>query len=233
MKFFDSANPLFDHYNVEPMVEEIFKRKIALPLGGSIVIEETEALVAIDVNSGRFKTRSAQETSFKINMQAAEEITRQMRLRDLGGLIVIDFIDMGNRDHIRQLEKHMRELMRYDRARHSLTRVSQFGTMQATRQRLRPSLQLRSSGVCPHCGGTGRIRNIETLTLNALRRIKAELPRAAGHSIKMLLHPQVADDFQNNMRPELLSLENMYNKKIIVCSEPFAEIGEVRIEQSK
>ncbi len=233
VKLFDSANPLFDHYEVESMVEEIFKREIALPQGGSIVIEETEALVAVDVNSGRFKARSAEETAFKIDMQAAEEITRQIRLRDLGGLIVIDFIDMRSIEHTRTLEKRMRALMRTDRARHSLTRISQFGTMQITRQRLRPSVQRRSSGVCPHCGGTGMIRNLETISLHALRRIKAELLRSSGPSIRVLLHPQVAEDFHNNMRAELLHLENMYNKKIMVCSESSAEITEVRIEQAR
>jgi ribonuclease E len=213
------------------MVEEIFEREINFPHGGGIVIEETEALVAIDVNSGKFKTASAHETAFKINMLAAEEIARQLRLRDLGGLIVIDFIDMRSSEYIRRLERHMREVMRVDRARYSMTRLSRFGIMQITRQRLRPSLTLRSSGVCPHCGGTGRIRNLETISLHALRRIKAELLRAGGKSIRVLLHPQVAQDFHNNMRAQLVHLESAYNKKIIVCSEPFAEIGQVRIEQ--
>jgi ribonuclease E len=215
------------------MVEEIFKRQIALPQGGSIVIEETEALVAIDVNSGRFKTSSAEETAFKINMQAAEEITRQIRLRDLGGLVVMDFIDMNDPKHIRKLEKRVRELMRSDRARYSLTRISQFGTMQMTRQRLRPSIQWRSSGTCPHCGGTGRIQNLETIALQALRRIKAEVLRTTGSSLRVLLHPQVADDFQNMMRTQLVDLESMYNRKIDVFSDPSVELGAVRIEQAK
>jgi ribonuclease E len=122
--------------------------------------------------------------------------------------------------------------MRVDRARYSLTRISQFGTMQITRQRLRPSLQRRSSGVCPQCGGTGRIRNLDTISLHALRKVKAELPRAAGRSVRLILHTRVADDFQNNMRSELVHLENMYNKKIMVSSDSFIEIGEVRIEHT-
>lgn len=231
VKLYDSASPMFDHYDVEPMVEEIYRPRIALPQGGGIVIEETEALVAIDVNSGGFKTGSAEETAFRINMKAADEVVRQIRLRDLGGLIVIDFIDMKSQEHVRSLEKRMRTLMRVDRARYSMSRVSQFGTMQITRQRLRPSLQLRSSGTCPHCGGTGRIRNLETISLHALRKIKAELPRTSGSSVRVLLHPQVQEDFQNNMRAELVHLENVHNKKIIVGSKAFAEIGEIRIEQ--
>jgi ribonuclease E len=232
VKLFDSAKPLFDRYDVESLVEEIFKREIAFPQGGGIVIEETEALVAVDVNSGRFKTGSAEETAYKINMHAAEEITRQIKLRDLGGLIVIDFIDMKSSEHVRKLEKQVRFLMRADRARYSMTRLSRFGLMQITRQRLRPSLTRRSSGVCPQCGGTGRIRNLETISLHALRKIKAELLRSGGASVKVLLHPQVAQDFHNNMRAELVNLENMYSKKIIVCSAPLNEIGQVRIEQT-
>jgi len=232
VKLFDSANPLFDHFDVEPMVEEIFKRKIALPQGGSIVVDETEALVAIDVNSGGFKTGSAEETAYRIDLQAADEIVRQIKLRDLGGLIVIDFIDMTNNDHIRKIEKKMRELMKKDRARYSLSRLSRFGTMQITRQRLGPSLQSRSSGICPYCGGSGRIRNFDTISLRALRKAKAELLRASVSSIRILLHPQVADDFQNKMREELVHLENIHNKKIIVHSEAFAEIDEVKIEHT-
>ena len=232
VKLYDSASPLFDHYDVEPMVAEIFKREIALPQGGSVIIEETEALVAIDVNSGRFRTGSAEQTAYKINMEAADEITRQIRLRDLGGLIVIDFIDMKEQKHVRELEKRVRELMRDDRARYSMTRVSQFGIIEMTRQRLRPSLQGRSSGVCPQCGGTGKIQNLETVSLHALRRIKAEMLRSTGSAIHVVLHPRVAEDFQNNMRVQLVHLENMHNKKIIIRSEPFVEISEVRVEHT-
>ncbi len=232
VKLFPSATPIFDHYEVQPMVEEIYKRKIALPQGGSIVIDETEALVAIDVNSGRFKTKNAEETSFKIDMQAAEEVVRQIKLRDLGGLIVIDFIDMKKHEHIRKLERRVRDLMKTDRARHSMTRISQFGTMQITRQRLRPSLQHRSSGICPQCGGTGRIRNLETVSLEALRKIKAEIPRNNVTSLRVILNPKAAEEFQNNMRAQLAELENTYDKKIIITSEPFIEIGEIRTEQA-
>lgn len=232
VKLYDSASPLFDRYDVESMVEEIYSPRIALPQGGSIVIEETEALVAIDVNSGRFKTRSARTASFKINMQAAEEITRQIRLRDLGGLIVIDFIDMKDSSQVRELERKMRELMRADRARLRLTRISEFGIMQITRQRLRPSLLASSSGVCPHCGGTGRIRNLYSISLEVLRKVKAEISRTSGTSLKILLHPQVAQHFHNMLRKQLVDLENMYNKKIMVSSEPFAQLREVKIEQT-
>lgn len=232
VKLHDSASPLFDHYDIEPMLAEIFKREIALPQGGSVIIEETEALVAIDVNSGRFRTGSAEQTAFKINMKAAEEITRQIRLRDLGGLIVMDFIDMREANHVRALEKRVRELMRDDRARYSMTRVSQFGIIEMTRQRLRPSMQGRSSGVCPQCGGTGRVQNLETVSLHALRRIKAEMLRSASSAIHLVLHPRVAEDFQNNMRAQLVHLENMHNKKIFIRSEPFVELNEVRVEHT-
>jgi ribonuclease E len=139
---------------------------------------------------------------------------------------------MRESKHIRQLEKHVRELMRADRARYTTTRISQFGTMQITRQRLRPSVQWRSSGACPQCGGTGRIQNIETISLQALRRIKAELLRTSGSSLRVMLHPQVTDDFQNMMRSQLVELESMYNRKIIVCSDPSVELGTVRTEQA-
>jgi ribonuclease E len=124
----------------------------------------------------------------------------------------------------------MKDLMRADRARHSISRMSEFGTIQLTRQRLRPSLQQRSSGLCPHCGGTGRIRNLQTISLHALRKIKAALPKASGQSVRALMHPRAAEDFQNEMRQEILNLENMYNKKISVVGEPFSGIGEVKID---
>lgn len=145
---------------------------------------------------------------------------------------MIDFIDMKSQEHIRSLERHLRTVMRIDRAKYSLGRVSQFGTIEITRQRLRPSVQRRSSGNCPHCDGTGRIQSSDTISLQALRRIKAELPKTSGQSIKVILNPKVAEDFQNNMRLEIVNLENMYNKRIIIVSDSFVEVGGIKIEQT-
>lgn len=185
----------------------------------------------MDVNSGSFKKGNEKEVSFKVNMQAAEEIARQLRLRDLGGLIVIDFIDMAEREHTRQLEHRVRTLLRRDRAKTDAGRMSRFGTMEITRQRLRPSLQLLSSDRCPSCRGTGVIPSPETISLKALRKIKSHLSRSQKRAVFALVHPEVAKYLQNNMRRDIVALEDKFSARIVINPDPLAGIDEVKTGQ--
>jgi ribonuclease E len=231
VRLHSGTTPLFEEYSIEQQIEAIYERRIMLPGGGSIVIDETEALVAVDVNSGGFKKGDEKEVSFRVNLQAAEEIARQLRLRDLGGLIVIDFIDMANREHTRQLEHSIRTLLRRDRAKTDFGRISRFGTMEITRQRLRPSIQLLSSDRCSSCRGTGVIPSPETISLKALRKIKSHLSRSPQRAILVLLHPEVAKCIQNNMRRDIVALEDKFSAQIVINSDPLTGIDEVKIGQ--
>jgi ribonuclease E len=231
VRLYTGSAPLFEEYSIEEQIQEVYKRRLPLPGGGSIVIDETEALVAIDVNSGSSRKGDEKESSFKVNMEAAEEIARQLRLRDLGGLVVIDFIDMEDRERVRQLEHRVRTLLRRDRAKTDMSRISRFGTMEITRQRLRPSVQLLSSDRCPSCRGTGVVPSPETVSLKALRTIKSHLSRSPKRTILALLAPEVANYLQNNMRRDILALENKFSTQIVINPDPLIGIDEVKIGQ--
>ncbi|MDN6072896.1 MAG: ribonuclease E, partial [Enterobacterales bacterium] len=175
IKLYTGEIPLFSHYQIESQIESAFQREVRLPSGGSIVIDSTEALTAIDINSAR-ATRGGdiEETAFNTNLEAADEIARQLRLRDLGGLIVIDFIDMTPVRHQREVENRLRDAVRQDRARIQIGRISRFGLLEMSRQRLSPSLGESSHHVCPRCNGTGTVRDNESLSLSILRLIEEE-----------------------------------------------------------
>ncbi len=175
IKLYTGEIPLFSHYQIESQIESAFQREVRLPSGGSIVIDSTEALTAIDINSAR-ATRGGdiEETAFNTNLEAADEIARQLRLRDLGGLIVIDFIDMTPVRHQRAVENRLREAVRQDRARIQISHISRFGLLEMSRQRLSPSLGESSHHVCPRCSGTGTVRDNESLSLSILRLIEEE-----------------------------------------------------------
>src|SRR6202008_126140 len=175
VKLYRDDVPLFSRFQIEHQIESAYSRGVALPSGGPIVIDHTEALVAIDVNSARAtKGGDIEETAFRTNMEAAEEVARQLRLRDLGGLIVIDFIDMESQRNQREVESRLREAMRYDRARVQLGKISRFGLMELSRQRLRPSLAESAYIPCPRCHGIGHIRGTESTALHILRIIQEE-----------------------------------------------------------
>jgi ribonuclease E len=156
VKLFKEKRPIFAQYEIEKQIETIYRNRVPLKSGGSIVIDPTEALVAIDVNSGRWRTgKDVENTAFKTNIEAAEEISRQLRLRDMGGLVVIDFIDMRDKKHIREVEKVLRDKAKEDRAKISLSNISKFGLLELSRQRLRPSIESVSYQACSYCKGRG------------------------------------------------------------------------------
>jgi ribonuclease E len=176
LKYYDDQTvPLFTRFQIESQIESAFNHKVSLPSGGSIVIDHTEALTAIDINSAR-STRGddIEQTALNTNLEAAEEIGRQLRIRDLGGLVVVDFIDMGPQRNQRDVENKLREAVRHDRARIQIGRISRFGLLEMSRQRLRPSLEESTHGNCPRCNGTGNVRSVESLALAILRLVGEE-----------------------------------------------------------
>src|SRR5207249_6462312 len=170
IRFFGETEPLFHRYGVEDEIAKMNTKKLELPGGGSIVIEQTEALVAIDVNSGNFRAdNNAEETAFQMNLIAAREIARQLRLRDLGGVIVNDFIDMRDEKHRRGVEKALRDAVKRDRARTKVLKISAFGIIEMTRQRIRPSLKRSVYHECPHCNGSGHVKTSESMSIDVMR----------------------------------------------------------------
>jgi ribonuclease E len=209
--------PLFHRYQVETQLDAMHSPVVQLKSGAYIVINPTEALVAIDVNSGRAtKERNIEETALRTNIEAAEEIARQLRLRDLAGLIVIDFIDMEDQRHQAQVERRLKEAMRSDRARIQIGRISAFGLLELSRQRLRPSLLETSTEICPHCEGSGRIRSTESTALHVLRAIEEEGIRRRAAEIRVTVPTHVALYLLNQKRAGLAEIEMRYGFRVIV-----------------
>lgn len=214
LRHYTDHTPLFSRFQIEQQIESAFSREVALPSGGAIVIDHTEALVSIDVNSAR-ATRGAdiEDTAFKTNMEAAEEVARQMRVRDLGGLVVIDFIDMENSKNQRDVETTLREALKKDRARVQMAKLSRFGLMELSRQRLKPSLGESSHTICPRCAGTGSIRSIESTALHILRIIQEESMKDNTAEVRVQVPVDVATFLLNEKRAELFGLE----ERLDVC----------------
>lgn len=224
--------PLFHRYQVESQFDAMHSPTVQLRSGGYIVINPTEALVAIDVNSGRStKERNIEETAVRTNIEAAEEIARQVRLRDLAGLIVIDFIDMEETRHQRQVEHKVKDAMRHDRARIQIGRISAFGLLEMSRQRLRPSLLEHSTEICPHCAGTGRIRSLESGALHALRAIEEEGVRRKAGEIVVSVPPNVALYLLNQKRQTLSEIERRYGFIVTVEADDELHAADCEIER--
>lgn len=220
-EFYDGKVPLFHKYKIEDEITKIQSRTVQLKNGGSIVIEQTEALVAIDVNSGKYrKHKSAEQTAYNINIEAAGEIARQLRLRDLGGLIVCDFIDMRNEKHRREVEKAFRNAVKADRARSRILRISRFGVVEMTRQRMRPSLQSSTYLACPNCGGTGYIKSHESLAIEIIRLLNLSSSKKTIKKVELFVSPEVADYLQNVKRSVITQIEQLNDKSVAIHSVP-------------
>ena len=208
IKLYDGKEPLFHKYGIEEEIARIQQRKIPLPHGGSIVIEQTEALVAIDVNSGNFRAdNNAEETAFQMNLHAAKEIARQLRLRDLGGVIVNDFIDMREEKHRRTVEKAMRDAVKRDRARTKILKISAFGLIEMTRQRIRPSLKRSVYQDCPYCHGMAQVKTCESMSIDVMRMIQLAAHRDHVCRIEVRVADDVANYLLNKKRGEIARLE--------------------------
>jgi ribonuclease E len=223
--------PLFSRYNLEEQIERIYQRQVDLPSGGSIVIEGTEALTAIDVNSGR-STRggSQEETALATDTEAAHEVARQLRLRDIGGLVVVDFIDMRSPKNRRTVEKAMRDALKSDKARTKASRISENGLLEINRQRIKKALQLRTHRPCPTCSGTGGIASPELVGLSVLRRIETRAVSGTLGGVRVELHPELADAIQNERRAQLYELEREFHIEIEIIAAPDLHRAEERIE---
>ncbi|HAN99189.1 MAG TPA: ribonuclease E, partial [Planctomycetaceae bacterium] len=209
LQLYDGRSPLFHHYKLEEEIARIYKREVPLPNGGSIVIDQTEALVAIDVNSGRFRIDdSAEEAAFRMNLAAAKEIARQLRLRDLGGVIVNDFIDMKRERHRRGVEKALRDFMKRDRARTKILRTSPFGLVEMTRQRIRPAIKSSVYRDCPCCHGRGVVKTAESMAIEAIRILMLAVQQPNCSRITVTVHDEVASYLNNKKRRELHRLED-------------------------
>jgi ribonuclease E len=213
--------PLFTRFGLESQIDRIFAKSVPLPSGGSIVIESTEALTAIDVNSGRGgQNGSHEEMALATNLEAAAEVARQLRLRDLGGLIVVDFIDLKTPRARKALEKAMREALRADRARTSVGRISPNGLLEINRQRVRQALEQRTHRPCPTCNGTGHVPTVEALGLNLVRRIEARAASGRLLKVRVELLPELADAIQNTRRADFARIEQQYGVTIEIVSSP-------------
>ena len=217
VRLYEGEVPLFSHYQIESQIESAFQREVRLPSGGSIVIDVTEALTAIDINSSR-STRGGdiEETALNTNLEAADEIARQLRLRDLGGLIVIDFIDMTPVRHQREVENRIREATRQDRARIQFSRISRFGLLEMSRQRLSPSLSEASSHICPRCQGTGKVRDNESIALSILRLVEEEAIKENSSQIHAIVPVEVASYLLNEKRKAISGIESRQNVSVVV-----------------
>jgi len=221
VKLYTEDEPLFHHYGVEAELEKINSRRVSLPCGGSIVLDQTEALVAIDVNSGQFKGKpDAEESALEIDLEAADEIARQVRLRDLGGVIVMDFIDMEDREHRIQVEKALKAALKRDKARIRVLRMSGFCIVQMTRQRRRPSFRQATYVECPTCGGSGHVKSPETMALEMIRNVQMGLNRKEVARVEVDVNPKVASYLNNNMRARLSGLEEEARKQVMVHANP-------------
>jgi ribonuclease E len=225
VQFYAEKVPLFHKYHVEEAIDRIYSRVVTLPKGGSIVIDQTEALVAIDVNSGRFRHgRDAEESAHQLNVNAAKEIARQIRLRDLGGLILIDFVDMQKTENRRHVERELRDALAGDKARSQILHISKFGIVEMTRQRVQPSLERSTYTDCPYCKGSGILKHPESVALEVMRHLKLLVSRDQIAVIDVMLHPQVADHINNAKRTTLARMEADTHKRIHVKSNPEASI---------
>lgn len=221
VRLHSGTQPIFNLYNIEKQIEQIYQPKVPLPSGGSIVINPTEALVAIDVNSGRTsKDKNFEESIFLANTEAAEELARQLRLRDLGGLIVVDFIDMRDSRHTREVEKTVKNSMKKDKAKVDFSRISKFGLMQISRQKMAAPIQMGSYNICPHCQGRGVVRSVETLALAYLRHIQTGLAQKNVIKVQCRLPMEVAQYLLNKKRQDLADLETRYGIEIVVEPDP-------------
>ncbi|MCB0321248.1 MAG: Rne/Rng family ribonuclease [Bdellovibrionales bacterium] len=231
VKMYEEKQPLFSNYNIDTQVADTFLNEVRLPSGGAIVIDSLEALVAIDVNSGKATAGGdIEETAYRTNLEAAEEIARQLRLRDLGGLIVIDFIDMLDRRHRAHVEERLREVVSLDKARVEVGRLSKFGLLEMSRQRLRASLSSQSHLKCQHCAGSGKVKNPELVALEVLRKIQGAV--VVGHvvRVKARLAPTAALFLLNNKKWELASLERDYGVNVYILADGRLRADEFQFE---
>jgi ribonuclease G len=231
VQFYRQDQPLFERKGVEEQISKIYERKVFLKSGGHMMIEPTEGLVAIDVNSGRFtKKVNPEETAYLINLQAAQEIARQIRLRDIGGIIIIDFIDMKSSSHKRRLFQVFNEALRRDYAKTDISPISELGLIEMTRQRTRKSLESVTYRACPYCQGKGLVKSQATIAILVLRELRKQLQKIKRKTLLVFIHPDVASRLANEHRQAIYNLENKFRTKIFIKQDASLHLERFRIE---
>ena len=226
--------PIFSRFQLEEQIDQIYEKRVALPSGGSLIIEPTEALVSIDVNSGKSSgERGVEDTAFKTNMEAAEEVARQLRLRDLGGLIVIDFIDMRERKHNNEVEKVLKQALKMDKARVNLGRISEFGILEMSRQRIAKTLNDAIHLACPHCEGRGKVKSVEAMALSFLRKVHGAAAKGNVSEVQGGLPLEVAYYLLNRKKRELTQIENDYDIEVTVKGKTSYLLNQMELEVVK
>lgn len=234
LKLYNSNIPLFSFYQVESQIETAYQREVALPSGGALVIDRTEALVSIDVNSAKATSGSDIETTaLNTNLEAANEIARQLRLRDLGGLVVIDFIDMNSTKNQREVENCLKEALKADRARIQVGRISRFGLLEMSRQRLRLSLGEQAQETCPRCEGRGTVRNIQSQSLSIVRLIEEEALKDKTHEVQVQLPVEMATFIMNEKRDYLLNIEKRHGVQVLIIANPYLNSPQYTLNRIK
>jgi len=229
--YYRNKTPIYEKFGVEPKIEKIFQRKVYLKSGGSIVIEQTEGLVAIDVNTGKFTgKRNPEETSFKTNMEAACEIARQIVLRDVGGIIIIDFIDMDERSHRARVHDALEAALAEDKARKNILKISSIGIVEMTRQRVRQTVESVSFRECPYCNGKGRVKTPYTVAVENMRHLKRLLAEKRSREFFVIAHPDVAGCLESSFSDDIRLLGRRFRKKITVKSDNRLHLEEVYFE---
>ncbi len=231
VKLHREKRPIFSRFQIEEQIDQIYEKRVSLPSGGSLVIEPTEALVSIDVNSGKSSgERGIEDTAFKTNMEAAEEVARQLRLRDLGGLIMIDFIDMRDRKHNHEVEKTLKQALKMDKARVNLGRISEFGIMEMSRQRIAKTLNDAIHLECPHCEGRGKVKSVEAMALSFLRKVHGAAAKGTVAEVHGGLPLEVAYYLLNRKKRELVQIENDYDIQVKVKGKTSFLMNQLELE---
>jgi len=234
VKLHKEKRPIFSRFQLEEQIDQIYEKRVPLPSGGSLIIEPTEALVAIDVNSGKSSgERGVEDTAFKSNMEAAEEVARQLRLRDLGGLIMIDFIDMRDRKHNSEVEKTLKQALKMDKARVNLGRISEFGILEMSRQRIAKTLNDAIHLECPHCEGRGKVKSVEAMALSFLRKVHAAAAKGTVAEVRGGLPLEVAYYLLNRKKRELTQIENDYDITVTVKGKTSFLLNQLDLEVVK
>ncbi len=231
LMFYKERTHLFDSRGIEKDIEKLYRKKIELKCKGYIFIEETEGLIAIDVNSGSFSRAGQEDTAFKVNSEAAVEIARQIRLRDIGGIIIIDFIDMTQERHRRDIFNILLTSFKRDKAKINILKMSEFGIVEMTRQRIRRGVKKVSYQNCPYCSGRGSVKSVTTMSIEVLRSIKKEMEHSRVKEICAYVHPDVANYLLNEDRPYITRLESEHKTKITIIADPDMHIEQFRIEK--
>jgi ribonuclease E len=231
LKLYKDKLPIFTRYQLEEQLDRIYTERVPLKSGGSIVINPTEALVSIDVNSGRCTgQKELEETALKSNLEAAEEVARQLRLRDLGGLVVIDFIDMKDKKHQKEVEAVLKQSLKTDKARVTVGHISKFGLLELSRQRLRPTAEASAYTPCPACQGRGRLKTVPTLSLSLLRQISSQVVQNIFQEVRAVVPLEVSNFLLNQKRREILALEEQYNLRVVLTAKAGLNPEEIQLD---